>query len=67
MKLWSPDIDPRSIPDGVLHSEAARRRGQKRQTHGAGPGRPRTAERCACGAYTVAVAAKRRHRCVTAS
>jgi hypothetical protein len=37
----------------------------KRETFGAGPGRPRTAaRRCKCGEFTLARAKQRHHKCV---
>lgn len=36
----------------------------RRKTRAAGPGKPRTAPRCPCGAMTVARALARNHRCL---
>lgn len=51
----------------ATHEEIMRLAGQisssRRKTHGAGPGRPRTAQRCPCGAMTAARAIQRRHKC----
>jgi hypothetical protein len=48
---WNNKIDPATIPDDVLYAEVGRRRGAKRETFGGG--RPRSAERCACGLMTL--------------
>ena len=36
MKCWSEDIDPATIPDGVLKSERARRNAAKRTSYSGG-------------------------------
>lgn len=36
----------------------------RRSTYGAGPGRPKSKDRCPCGAMTAARAAQRGHKCV---
>ena len=59
---WRDDIDPTTIPDGVLYAEVGRRRGAKRRTNGAGPGRPATIRRCECGGEFT-LTKYRRHRC----
>lgn len=63
MRSWSDTIDPATIPDAVLHSESARRRAAKRKTYGAGTGRPRSTDLCACGEMTRERATARRHTC----
>ena len=55
----------RDAPDDAFMSEFARRLSLKRKTFGAGygGGRPRSADRCACGKFTSSNAAKRGHKC----
>ena len=54
--------DLSKVPTADLYSEIGRRRGRKQTPH-AGPGRPRTAPRCPCGAMTQAAATRRGHVC----
>jgi hypothetical protein len=62
MRPWSDSIDPSTIPDAVLLSERARRNSGRRQTHGAGTGRPRIPRPCPrCGAIQPSATAARRH------
>lgn len=51
------------IRAALIRADAARQASAKRVTHGAGPGRPRAALRCPCGAMTVERATKRKHVC----
>ncbi len=54
------------IPESEILSAAAAingRRGGRLQTPHAGPGRPRSEDRCACGAMTVKRAEARSHKC----
>ena len=46
-----------------LSSARARKLAGMRKTHGAGSGRPRSLDRCPCGAMTRARARQRGHRC----
>jgi len=62
-RLWSPTFDMTSVPDDVLASEHGRRNNLKRKTKGAGKGRPRSEDRCACGQFTKHTAQLRRHVC----
>lgn len=52
-------------PNDALTSEYKRRIAAKRKTFGAGynGGRPKNPDRCACGKFTAANAAKRGHKC----
>jgi hypothetical protein len=50
-------------PKLKLTKRRARAMNAARKTHAAGPGRPRTAPRCPCGAMTVARADQRNHKC----
>lgn len=52
-----------TIPTADLYSEIGRRRQASRKTRTPGPGRPRIAPRCPCGAMTIARAKARRHVC----
>jgi hypothetical protein len=47
---WTQAFDMTSIPDDVLMSEFQRRRSAKRETYGAGTGRPKIMRPCSkCG------------------
>lgn len=61
LRSWSDSIDPSTIPDDVLHGEAARRRSAKRQTYGAGTGRPKTLRPCPNCTKPFGAAELRRH------
>jgi len=54
-----------AAPEAALTSEYKRRLSAKRKTFGAGynGGRPRSADRCACGKFTRSNAEKRKHKC----
>jgi len=54
-------IDLTKIPDDALRSEWARRNSHKRKVHAGG--RPKSLDRCECGAMTLARAAQRGHKC----
>jgi hypothetical protein len=63
---FSLDIKQRSVRYSramKLSSARARKLAGMRKTHGAGSGRPRSLDRCLCGAMTRARARKRGHRC----
>jgi len=50
--------------DKTKHISRVRRAASlARRTHGAGPGRPRSKDRCPCGAMTRQRAELRHHRC----
>jgi hypothetical protein len=63
---WTEDFDMETIPDEVFLSELGRRNSTKRKTFAPGPGRPRSASRCPCGAMTKKRAKQRNHICTTA-
>jgi hypothetical protein len=63
LDLWTPDIDPATIPDQVLTSEWGRRRSARGKVHSGGRGRW-IADRCPCGKMTRARAEKRNHKCI---
>lgn len=69
MKLrpWSDSIDLSTVPDDVFTSEWARRQSAKRQTYGAGTGRPKTLRPCPNCTKEFGAAELRRHlpRCKT--
>jgi hypothetical protein len=47
---WTPRFDISTVPDDVLMSEFQRRRSSKRETYGAGTGRPKIMRPCPkCG------------------
>jgi hypothetical protein len=52
----------RALTDEEVRSMWASRNAARATPHG-GPGRPRTAPRCACGEMTLARAAQRKHVC----
>ena len=51
------------LPAAEILRLAGSIRSAMRKTRGAGPGKPRTAPRCPCGAMTVKRAEQRGHRC----
>ena len=55
----------RAAPEAALTSEYKRRLSARRKSYGAGygGGRPKNPDRCACGKFTAANAAKRGHKC----
>jgi hypothetical protein len=63
MRCWSESFDLSSIPDNVLASEWARRRGAKRRTFGAGTGRPKTIRTCLWCQAKLSAMEMRRHIC----
>ena len=64
---WTDNIDPKTIPDPVLLSEAARRRGAKRLTPGRNGGRPPKLAPCPKCGELLGVAAMRKHRAACTS
>jgi hypothetical protein len=56
-------IPPDIIPYDLLSHWWGRRSQSKRKTYGAGPGRPKSTERCPCGAMTKSRAIQRNHQC----
>ena len=60
-KTKNPSKNPMGKP---ISTERARELNALRRTHGAGPGRPRSAAlRCPCGAMTLRCALVRNHDC----
>ena len=62
-RKWSAGFDLSTIPDDVLASEWARRRGAKRRTFGAGTGRPKILRTCDNCGMEAGTAEMRRHVC----
>lgn len=52
-----------SITEAEILRLAGRISSARRTTRAAGPGRPRTAQRCPCGAMTLTRAKGRNHKC----
>ncbi len=62
---WRERVDESQGHRRVCGDLSAKRRAasKARKTFGAGPGRPRSPDRCPCGAMTARRAALRRHIC----
>jgi hypothetical protein len=59
---YTPGWDLSSIPDELLLSECAKRHSARRQTHGAGPGRPKKLTSCPYCGKEFGTAELRKHR-----
>jgi hypothetical protein len=55
----------KKIKDALIKAEAARLSSAMQENFGAGTGRPRSTERCPCGAMTLQHAAARKHVCTS--
>lgn len=65
MRKWSPTFDIKTVPDNILASEMGRRNAAKRKNPSGGRngGRPKSEDRCPCGASTLTRARARSFDC----